>query len=308
MIIKANSRKENEIKNNYKIIYQKIKEEIKSVVITKLLNQVQALHNNYQKLLKENALIKNDLIYILKRILLNKKEYVQINNSNINKYYQMKNIYSMPYLTNISYANKTSYNSILSYDNIRENNSINKRPTENRRYSLDDDTKKGNNISLDNTNNIQNKIDHYINSLYRHNFSEELISGDRTMHSLNKDQPLYDELFSRKHKNNPLISTDYNFKKISIKKNKKKLLNNNNYSNDIILKTENQKENNNHNNIKKNNNVLKVQRKNILKKNKKFQIRSNTNGKFPNSDNKNSKSLQYKNSRPKFSINKFIFK
>ena len=60
MIIKANPNKDiNPSKiNNYKIIYQKIKEEIKSVVITKLLNQVQTLSNNYQKLLKENSLIK----------------------------------------------------------------------------------------------------------------------------------------------------------------------------------------------------------------------------------------------------------
>ena len=66
MIIKANSKKDTIKTINYKILYQKIKEEIKSVVITKLLNQVQTLSNNYQKLQKENALIKNDLIYILK--------------------------------------------------------------------------------------------------------------------------------------------------------------------------------------------------------------------------------------------------
>ena len=108
MIIKANPNKDinpNKI-NNYKIIYQKIKEEIKSVVITKLLNQVQTLSNNYQKLLKENSLIKNDLIYILKRILLNKKDYINItNNSNSNKNYQIKSLYSMPYFSNSSFLN-----------------------------------------------------------------------------------------------------------------------------------------------------------------------------------------------------------
>ena len=50
MIIKANSKKDTSKIINYKAIYQKIKEEIKSVVITKLLNQVQTLSNNYQKL------------------------------------------------------------------------------------------------------------------------------------------------------------------------------------------------------------------------------------------------------------------
>ena len=313
MIIKANSKKDNEISNNYKMIYQKVKEEIKSVVISKLLNQVQTLHNNYQKLLKENLLIKNDLIYILKRVLLNKKEYTQINNSNIKKYYIMKNVYSTPYLTNLSLANRTSYNSIFSYDNFKENNnSMNRRQIENRRYSIDDDTRRGNNNSLnnnmENSNNIGNKIDHYLNSLYRHNFSEDIISGNSIMHNLNTDQPLYEELFSRKNRNNPLINSDYNYKKISIRKNKKKIFNSNDYSSDNNLKTENQKEVDNNKNIKKTNNALKVQRKNIPKKSKKLQIRANTNIKFANSDNKTSKSLQYKNSKQKFSINKFIFK
>ena len=313
MIIKGNSKKDNEIKNNYKIIYQKVKEEIKSVVISKLLNQVQTLHNKYQKLLKENLLIKNDLIYILKRVLLNKKEYTQINNSNIKKYYIMKNVYSTPYLTNLSLANRTSYNSIFSSDNFKENNnSMNRRQIENRRYSIDDDTRRGNNNSLnnnmENSNNIGNKIDHYLNSLYRHNFSEDIISGNSIMHNLNTDQPLYEELFSRKNRNNPLINSDYNYKKISIRKNKKKIFNSNDYSSDNNLKTENQKEVDNNKNIKKTNNALKVQRKNIPKKSKKLQIRANTNIKFANSDNKTSKSLQYKNSKQKFSINKFIFK
>ena len=313
MIIKANSKKDNEISNNYKMIYQKVKEEIKSVVISKLLNQVQTLHNNYQKLLKENLLIKNDLIYILKRVLLNKKEYTQINNSNIKKYYIMKNVYSTPYLTNLSLANRTSYNSIFSSDNFRENNnSMNRRQIENRRYSIDDDTRRGNNNSInnniENSNNIGNKIDHYLNSLYRHNFSEDIISGNSIMHNLNTDQPLYEELFSRKNRNNPLINSDYNYKKISIRKNKKKIFNSNDYSSDNNLKTENQKEVDNNKNIKKTNNALKVQRKNIPKKSKKLQIRANTNIKFANSDNKTSKSLQYKNSKQKFSINKFIFK
>ena len=184
MIIKANSKKNASTINNYKIIYQKIKEEIKSVVITKLLNQVQILSNNCQKLQKENALIKNDLIYILKRVLLNKKEYNKINISDTNKAYQMKNLYSMPYLTNASFLNCKSYNSILSADIINENNnnyynvqsqknlfdnnrisSLKKRQIENRRYSIDDDTKKANNSSLNNIensiqfNNIQNKVD-----------------------------------------------------------------------------------------------------------------------------------------------------
>lgn len=324
MIIKANSKKDNTPRNNYKLLYQKIKEEIKSVVINKLLNQVQTLSNNYQKLLKENSLIKSDLIYILKRVLLNKKEYIKIPNSTINKNYQMKSVYSMPYLTNNSFINKKDYYSVLSSDNIKENNyynlyresnrlnnSMNKRKRENRRYSIDDDTKRGNNSSLNNNvenstqfNNIQNKVDYYLNSLYKHNFAEEVISGTSSVHLLNKDKPLYDELFKKKNKNFPHLSTEINFRKIS---NQKKKVLNVDFNNDKNIKTDNQSDNNRN---KKGNNGLKVQRKNVLKKNKNLQIKENTNIKLFNSENKNSKISQNinTNSRSKVLTKKFIFK
>ena len=323
MIIKANSKKDNTPRNNYKLLYQKIKEEIKSVVINKLLNQVQTLSNNYQKLLKENSLIKSDLIYILKRVLLNKKEYTQIPNSTINKNYQMKSVYSMPYLTNNSFINKKDYYSVLSSDNIKENNyynlyresnrlnnSMNKRQRENRRYSIDDDTKRGNNSSLNNNvenstqfNNIQNKVDYYLNSLYKHNFAEEVISGTSSVHLLNKDKPLYDELFKKKNKNFPHLSTEINFRKIS---NQKKKVLNVDFNNDKNIRTDNQSDNNRN---KKGNNGLKVQRKNVLKKNKNLQIKENTNIKLFNSENKNSKISQNinTNSRSKVLTKKFIF-
>ena len=324
MIIKANSKKDNTPRNNYKSLYQKIKEEIKSVVINKLLNQVQTLSNNYQKLLKENSVIKNDLIYILKRVLLNKKEYTQIPNSTINKNYQMKSVYSMPYLINNSFINKKDYYSLLSSDNIKENNynnlfresnrlnnSMNKRQRENRRYSIDDDTKRGNNSSLNNNidnstqfNNIQNKVDYYLNSLYKHNFAEEVISGTSSVHLLNKDKPLYDELFKKKNKNFPHLSTEINFRKIS---NQKKKVLNVDYNNDKNMKTDNQSDNNTN---KKFNNGLKVQRKNVLIKNKNLQIKENTNIKLINSENKNSKISQNinNNSQSKVLTKKFIFK
>ena len=296
MIITSNSKKD-PIKTscNYKIIYQKIKEEIKSVVITKLLNQVETLSNNYQKLLKENALIKNDLIYILKRVLLNKKEYDKISVTSTDKTHQMKSIYSMPYLTNASYINCKSYNSVLSSDNIKENNNIRL----SRRYSIDDDNKKGNNSSLNNLensiqfNNIQNKVDHYLNSLYRHNFAEEIISGTPSIHLINKDKSLYRELFPKNNKNQYYTNTETNYKKIPNVRKSKKLSNEDNANN---TKEKNK--------TMKNNNFLKVQRKNINEKNKNLQIRTNTNSKLINSDSKNIKNNNYS----RFSNNKLVWK
>lgn len=298
MIIKANSKKDTSKIINYKAIYQKIKEEIKSVVITKLLNQVQTLSNNYQKLQKENALIKNDLIYILKRILSNKKEYDKISVTTMDKTHQMKSIYSMPYLTNSSYINCKSYNSVLSCDNIKENNNSNNIRL-NRRYSIDDDNKKGNNTSMNNNmensvqiNNIQNKVDYYLNSLYKHNFAEDIISGTASIHLINKDKSLYRELFPNKNKNQYYINTETNYKKIPNVRKSKKISNDDNTNN---------KEKNK---IMKNNNHLKVQRKIINEKNKNLQIRTNTNSKIINSDSKNLKN----NNHSRFSINKFIWK
>ena len=63
MIIKSSSKKDTTEKNlsipknDYKIIYQKIKEEIKSVVINRLLYQVQLLSSNFKQLEKENSLM-----------------------------------------------------------------------------------------------------------------------------------------------------------------------------------------------------------------------------------------------------------
>ena len=332
MIIKGNSKKDNTIKNNYKLIYQKIKEEIKSIVITKLLNQVQILYNNYQKLQKENSIIKNDLIYILKRVLLNKKDYMKADTtSNTNKNYQMKSVYSMPYLTNT--LNQKSYNSVLSSDNIFENNNnyiqINKnlynsnsglnnsmhgRQLEKRRYSIDDDPKKGNNSSLNNLensnqfNNLQNKIDYYLNNLYKHNFAEEIISGNASVHLINKDKPLYEELFSRKNKNYSHFNTEFNFKKIPNKKFGKKN-ENRDYNYSTNTKTDNQSDYNKFKNNRKDNNILKVQRKNVLRKNKNLQIKANTGNKLIYSDIKNTKFLDNSiNGYSRFVYNKNFIK
>ena len=338
-----NSQKpENTDKNNYKIIYQKIKEEIKSVVITRLLNQVETLQNKYNKLQKENSLIKNDLIYILKRVFLNKADYINLLNSNLpngNRNSLMKkNIYSMGSSVsspnNNSYLNCKSYNSLLSSqeninnnDNNYNNTSINKKRIEQRRYSIDDDTKKNNStLSPLETSlqfNMQNKIDHYLNSLYKHNFAEECASGTSSVHLLNKEQSIYDELFSNKNKAKSLtyINTDYNYRKVSYSKDKKTSKGKNIYINDESDDIYNSKKHYGSRykdqKIKTHNNVLKVHRKanllnnkskskiNVIIKKKNSSNKSSTNI----SDNSNPKKYKhnsaYINNRSRFLVNKF---
>ena len=227
-------------KNTYKVIFNKIKEEIKSVVINKYINQVERLTKTIEKLKKENLLLKNDLIYILKRVLLNKNEFTNTkNNKNltINTKTQPLNRNS---LNNASLLNNNKcYNSFFSsaetinndynyyYCNYgNANNSTINNPKEQRRYSIDDDYKKGhNNTIISHTEashqvNVQNKINYYLNSLYKHNFAEECAAGTASIHLLNKDQSIYDELFMNKKNRSknkvlPHLNTDRTYKKIS---------------------------------------------------------------------------------------------
>ena len=243
MKISNGIKQEYNFKTTYKKLYQKIKEEIKNVVINKYINQIEYLVKKVEKLKKENLLLKNDLIYILKRVLLNKNEYTNISNNINSKLSSQRNIFSSNTLNNASYINNKSYNSFFSagdtinYDNnynynlynIKNiNNSKDKNPKEKRRYSIDDDFKKGNNTSIyqaetSNQINVQNKINYYLNSLYKHNFAEECAAGTTSSHLLNKNQSIYDELFSNKNNRNknkviPHLNTDINYKKISSSK------------------------------------------------------------------------------------------
>jgi len=225
-------------KNTYKMVYKQIKEEIKNVVINKYIKQIELLSKNLEKLKKENLLLKNDLIYILKRVLLNKNDYSNVtNNQNlaIRRHSQVRNIYSINGPSNTSLLNNKSYNSFFSagetinndnnnynYNQRNINNSIIKSPSEQRRYSIDDENKKGNNTSVfplevSKQTSVQNKINYYLNSLYKHNFAEECAAGTASIHLLNKDQSIYDELFVNKNKNKVIshLNTDKNYKKIS---------------------------------------------------------------------------------------------
>ena len=338
MKIKSNKKYEIIEKNSYKILYHKIKEEIKSVVITKLLNQIQNLYKKYENLQKENSIIKSDLIYILKRVLLNKNEYINVNdnnNANTNKNLKGNITYSINGLKNNSFLNSKSYNSFLSSteklnnesnynqlyynrynNNSNNNNSANRKQIDKRRYSIDDDFRKQNNSSyshLDNSLqfNIQNKIDYYLNSLYKHNFSEECATGTSSFYLLNKNQSIYDELFSNKnnrYKSLPHKNTDHNLKKDSNQKDRQNLYVNkdkDNYDSD-----NNKKNNKILNNMNKNqtNNYLKVNRRgNIRNINSKNNIynKNKHSGSKSSSNMISGSNLKNRFSRSRFLVNKF---
>ena len=345
-----NSKRHEEQENNYKIIYQKIKEEIKSVVINRLLNQVEQLSKKYEKLRKENLLIKNDLIYILKRVFLNKSDYINLINNNISSmsanFQSRKNIYSanasfynskscnsfknsVETFNNFDSSNYYRYNPRYNYNNNNNKNDISmkKKHIEERRYSIDDDTRKVNNTSNSNLEtslqfNMQNKIDYYLKSLYKHNFAEECASGTTSTHLLNKEQSIYDELFSNKSNRNKsltFLKTDSNFYKVTSKeKNRKNSNGKNMYLSDESSEIYNSKKNYGTNlkssyKIQKNKPIiLKVHKKTNFNKYK-YQSKANENYKkivsgskstTNISSNSKGKNLKSMNNRSRFLINK----
>ena len=231
-------------KKTIKTIFRQIKEEIKDVVINRYINQIGNLSKIVENLKKENLLIKNDLIYILKRVLLSKNDYVSLptnQSNNLYRNYKSKNILSSNGLSNTSILNTmnniSTHNSFfplgdtINYDNNNYNTrySVGKNINYQRRYSIDDDVKKGNNATSPSESsrimNLQNKIDYYLKTLYKHNFAEECAAGTASVHLLNKEQNLYDELFSNRNsmtssKNKVLkpINTNINYIKISTNK------------------------------------------------------------------------------------------
>jgi hypothetical protein len=285
-------------------IFRQMKEEIKDVVINRYINQIGNLSKIVENLKKENLLIKNDLIYILKRVLLNKNDYVNLptnQSNNLFRNYKSKNILTSNGLSNTSILNTmnniSTHNSFLplgdtinyEYNTYNTRYSVGKNTNDQRRYSIDDDVKKGNNgatpLESSRIMNLQNKIDFYLKSLYKHNFAEEGAAGTASVHLLNKEQNLYDELFCNRNsrtscKNKVLkhINTDVNYIKISTNKlrtnSKKKNFN----SNEDKSKISKIKESNSNNYlIQKNltNGFLKVNKKEEIHHAKTKMIKSN---------------------------------
>ncbi len=71
-------------------IYKNCKTEIKNQIITNLLLKIQEKNKLISSLEKENKKLKDNFIYVLKRILSNKEDYNKNNNALITNYYSIK--------------------------------------------------------------------------------------------------------------------------------------------------------------------------------------------------------------------------
>ena len=191
-------------KSYYDPILKEVQNGIKDKVITKFLSTIQQQSKELNELRKENTLLKNQLTYILKRILLNKSDFNQaVKTTRINN------------LNNSLYYNKSM---VVNNNNKNSNNSMLRplRSVENYRV-VSDNLYKDNNNSITNINIISsenngylntssavdNKISSYLNSLYRHNFN----NGNRNNYFLNKKSTLIEELFPNKN-NSFYLSTE----------------------------------------------------------------------------------------------------
>ena len=191
-------------------IYKNCKTEIKNQIITNLLLKIQEKNEIISSLEKENKKLKDNFIYVLKRILSNKEDYNTNNNlSNalITNYYSTK---SRP----IESRNNMSYR-------IRQNNSKEKTKVYNsminskskNKYKIDynnnssaDDLSIGDNSDDNQNNNInERKAKKYLNNLYRNNF--EPTDGIPYSNFINKNISLYEELFP-KTSNKSYLYTD----------------------------------------------------------------------------------------------------
>ena len=186
-------------KSIFKNIYKNCQNEIKDLVITKLLNKIKELNTKIEFLEKENKKLKDNFIYILKRILSNKDD-LNNNNNYKNKYNRFinkntDNNYSknreVSFLENNfqKEKHKPHYMLVESSKTLRYNTEFNNTYT-----TL---------INLESENNQtkEAKAKKYLNNLYRKNFSG-YTNGTPYSHFINKNKPIYEELFPKTTRNN----------------------------------------------------------------------------------------------------------
>ena len=183
-------------------IYQNCQNEIKDQIISKLLSKIQSQNEKINLLEKENKKLKDNFIYVLKRILSYKDEYnnnsnsIKQNNNIIANYNTMKNNNNSNKTRNkatyIINQNNTSENYKNNYCLIEPLNKSKKKFNLNNSVdnfsafdNIEDDAKK--------SNINEEKAKKYLNDLYRNNFG----STDGTPYSnfINKNISLYEELF-----------------------------------------------------------------------------------------------------------------
>ena len=169
-------------------LFKEMKSQIKDKDISKYLVLIEQQAKELSELKKENTLLKNQLTYILKRILLNKNDYTSAARTNrlnsLNGSINYNRSMAIRDSNGKSNSMMKPLKSLEYYRSITENISS--------RY------KEGNdglaNIEADGSNNnVDNRAGGYLNSLYRHNFNNRNKTGGNF-----KNQTLTEDLFPNK--------------------------------------------------------------------------------------------------------------
>ena len=195
-------------------VFKQCRHEIKDQIITKLLSKIEEQNKTINSLEKENKKIKDNFLYVLKRILSNKDEY------NINNYFSNALIsnYNSNKIRPFESRNNVAYK--INYSNSKEKKSKTNFATidksRNNKYkidinsSIDNISGEENNSDEERNNNIiEAKAKKYLNDLYKKNFNgNDIISNSNF---INKNISLYEELFSKPANRNYIYTeTGYN--------------------------------------------------------------------------------------------------
>lgn len=199
----------------FKNIYKNLKTEIKDKIITKLLTKLDIQNKQLEEYKQQIIALKNDLVYILKRIILSKNEekknnYKLIKNYSISTNNFNNSTFSPLNITTPQFKNITNLDSHNINNNLPSFNFSNISPI------------------CNSPNELDIKINNYINSIYKHNFLKNETNINE-YYSLNKKENLFQEIFHKKNniKNSEIyIGTEPNV-------NKKKILNRNNSKRNI---------------------------------------------------------------------------
>lgn len=194
----------------FKNIYRNLQTEIKDKIITQLLSKLENQKKLIEEYKQEIIALKNDLVYLLKRIIISKNEDKSII-PNINKKKNYKLVKNNSLSNNIK--GKRSFSPT--------NNKSPQLKSVSNYYNQTESKNNNDNINIEmsnfcpNQNELDIKIINYINSIYKHNFAKNE-TNVCDYYSLNKNESLYDEIFHKKinKKNNEFyVGTDPCLKK-----------------------------------------------------------------------------------------------
>lgn len=203
-------------------IMQKIQNEIRDFIITKQWKIITTLNSSLKELKCELEFVKNNLVNTLKNIVnLKKQQQISHNKTNSRNY---NNRFSPPKYNNLTSSFISSGNAIKNRTHRKINSLVTKAPKLNISGYCPSDAQT--NTSIYNSNNNNNKITEYVNTLYKRTNHQDLLNFSQNsilITTINNDNGNSDGKKSKKYI--PNINYDNNPNKtqmyISVNSNKK---------------------------------------------------------------------------------------